>query len=79
MATKQELVNRLEEGLKTEEGAVPLYAKHIDSTMFFAPFDEKTTEKIRQTLSTLKNQSQEHAEIYSQLVAKVKSEDKNVY
>ena len=79
MATKQELVNLLEEGLKTEEAVIPLYAKHINSTMFFAPFDEKATEKIKQILNTLKDQSQEHARIYAQLVAKIKSEDENVY
>ncbi|MBW8001878.1 MAG: hypothetical protein FVQ80_07620 [Planctomycetes bacterium] len=79
MATKQELLKLLQEGLKTEEAVIPLYAKHINSTMFFAPFDEETTETIKRALNMLKIQSTKHARIYTQLVAKIKSEDKNVY
>ena len=79
MATKKELIDFLEEALKTEEKAVPLYARHIGSTLFLSPFNETQRTRIQTILETLKEESQEHAKMYGQLIDKIKSEARDVY
>jgi len=79
MATKKELIGFLEEVLKTEEKAIPLYTRHIGSTLFLSRFDETQRTRIQTILETLKEESQKHAEIFGRLVDKIKREPRDVY
>lgn len=77
--TKQELLNALEEGLRTEESALPIYTKHIDSTLFLSGFTPEQQDRIRQILNRLSTESTGHARIYQNLIEKITSENKDVY
>jgi len=37
--TKEKLLNLLDESLKAEEIALPLYTRHLSSTLFLSDFD----------------------------------------
>jgi hypothetical protein len=77
--TKQELLSFLQEATKTEESAIPLYVKHIDSTLFLSGFGEDAQEQIRQILNQLHRGSTRHSKIYRRLIDTVEKEDKDVY
>ena len=77
--TKQKLLNSMQEALKTEESAIPLYTKHIGSTLFLSGFGEDAQKQIRQILNRLRRESMEHGEIYKRLIDTVEKEEKDVY
>ena len=79
MITKEKLMDSLNEALKTEESAIPLYSKHIGSTLFFSPFEEDKRKRIEQILNILTHDSQRHARVIEDLIDKLKNEDKDVY
>lgn len=77
--TKQELLNLLQEAVKTEESAIPLYTKHISSTLFLSGFDEGAKERIRQILEKLYRESTGHSKIYKKLIDRIQGENQDVY
>jgi len=79
MITKEKLVDELEEALNTEESAVPLYAKHISSTLFLSGFTDKSCSRIKEILSELASDSDRHTHMFEQLIEHVKSGGKDVY
>lgn len=76
---KNELIDMLEEGMKIEESLIPLYTRHISSTLFLSGFPDEKREEIRAALSSLRKDSEAHRKIYLGLLEKVKGEDKDVY
>lgn len=79
MITKEKLMTHLGEALKTEENAIPLYSKHIGSTLFFSPFEEEKRKRIQEILNKLIYDSQRHARMIEDLIDKLKNGDKDVY
>ena len=79
MITKDDLIASLRENLNTEERAVPIYTKHISSTLFFSGLDKRIQEKIKNTLLTLKRESERHEQIFRALIEKVQKSPKDVY
>lgn len=77
--TKQELLKLLKETLNTEESAMPLYTRHIDSTLFLSGFDSGEQKHISRILNTLNAESTDHGIALRQLINKIESEDKDVY
>ena len=76
---KDELIIKLEEGIKIEEELIPLYAKHVTSTLFVSEFSEEKRKEIKTALGILRNGSGVHRKIYLNLLEKIRSEDKDVY
>ncbi len=79
MITKEKLVNELKEALKTEESAIPLYTKHISSTLFLADMEEQKVSRIKEILDILNSDSREHAKKFKDLINKIEGETKDVY
>lgn len=79
MATKQEVIDFLEESIRTEESAVPIYAKHIDNALFFSEFDVDLQKHIKQALSRLYRESCKHDTIFRGLLERIKQENRDVY
>ena len=76
---KDELIIKLEEGIKIEEELIPLYARHITSTLPVSEFSEEKRKEIKTALAILRNGSGVHRKIYLNLLEKIRSEDKDVY
>jgi rubrerythrin len=79
MATRASVIAFLEESLKTEEVAVPIYAKHINNVLFFSSFDTEYQDRIKAMLEKLLNESERHKRIFSDLLERVKRESCDVY
>jgi len=77
--TKQELLKLLQNALKTEEIAMPLYTRHIDSTLFLSGFDPDAQKRMSGILHTLNIESTHHGMALQWLINKIQSEDKDVY
>lgn len=79
MITKEKLVSELKEALKTEESAIPLYTKHVSSTLFLADMKKERISRIKEILDILSSESSKHARIYKVLINKVERDTKDVY
>jgi hypothetical protein len=79
MLKKEELISSLQKGLKTEEGAMPLYTKFVDSTLFLSGFSEESISRIREILSVLDTESCQHTAKFEQLISQVENGDKDAY
>ena len=79
MITKESLINRLNEALKTEESAIPLYTKHISSTLFLAEIEKERVAKIKEILDVLNAETRKHARMFKLLINRIGRETKDVY
>lgn len=79
MIAKDELLNFLKKGLNTEEKAIPLYAKYLNSTFFLSDFKPEDQVRIKEVLMLLKKESEFHARAFENLIRTVERSDKNVY
>lgn len=79
MISKDELLKLFQESLDKEEKGIPLYALHLSNAMFLSNAKAEDQKRVREVLDRLKQDSQQHVEVYKTLIAKVKSEDKDVY
>ncbi len=77
--TKQELLDALNECFKTEESAIPLYSKHINSTLFLSDFSDQEKKEVSSVLKMLLDESSMHAKLFKGLIKKVKESDQDVY
>jgi hypothetical protein len=77
--TKERLLNLLDESLKAEESALPLYTKHISSTLFLSGFEAAEKERIAQILGILEEETSKHYKALQHLIEKIRNEDKDVY
>ena len=79
MITKEQLLNELNEALKTEESAIPLYTKHVSSTLFLADMEKEKVSRIKEILGILNSDSQKHAEMFKSLINRIEGDAKDVY
>jgi rubrerythrin len=79
MIKKDDLLASLKESLNTEERAIPIYTRHLNSTLFFSGFSKELQKKIKDTLLTLKSESQRHEQVFKALIEKVEKSQKDVY
>lgn len=79
MATRESVIAFLEESIKTEEVAVPIYAKHINNVLFFSSFDTDYQTRIKAILEKLLDESERHKRIFSELLERVTKESCDVY
>jgi len=79
MITKEKFVNELNEALKTEEGAILLYTKHVSSTLFLAYMEKEKITRIKEILDVLNSETRKHTRIFKNLINKIEGETKDVY
>lgn len=79
MMTKIAFINALKQSLRTEESAVSLYTKHVNSTLFLSNMSKETKEKINSILEILRKESQGHAVRFQKLIHLVEEGQKDVY
>ena len=79
MIKKDELIKELEECLRVEDRAIPIYFTHIDNTLFFSKYTQADKDRIRKVLDVLRTDSMRHRDIFQSLIDKIKESDRNVY
>lgn len=77
--TKDELIDRLKKLCDEEEHAVPLYSKHLDSTLFLSGFKPEVKKEIEEMLLTLSLESEVHARMFEGMTKRVKESGRDVY
>ncbi len=79
MINKDELVDILNKARAAEEQAIPIYAKHMGSAVFWAGLTEKDAAKVRSLLTDLAEESDIHKRILDGLIAKIKERPENAF
>lgn len=72
MEKKQNILHLLDECIKLEDKAIPLYTKHLENPEFFKGVSPEDAERVKKALKTLAHDSQSHRWIFESLRAKVK-------
>jgi len=57
---KDEIIEKINQAILTEEEGVPIYSKHIESTLFWSGLNDELKQKIQDTLNIIKRESQNH-------------------
>ncbi|MGM0442210.1 MAG: hypothetical protein ACQEQC_07310 [Elusimicrobiota bacterium] len=57
---KKDILKKIDEAIITEEKAVPIYAKHLESTLFWSDMPEEYRERIKKLFEKLKEESLGH-------------------
>ena len=76
---KHEVLRNLEEGLKIEESAIPIYVRHINSTLFLSGFNKHDSSRIKEILESLARETEKHKRIFSRLREMVEASEQDVY
>ncbi len=79
MPDKNEMLEFLEECLRREEEIIPLYSKHVKSSLFLSGFNSEDRAKAGSILDKLRADSMRHRKIFSGLIKKVKESGTDVY
>jgi rubrerythrin len=77
--SKKDLIDSLKQSLYAEEKAIPIYTRHLDSTLFLSGFSKGLQKKIKNTLLILKSESERHEQIFKALLEKVEKSQNDVY
>lgn len=76
MIGKQELLKILKNALDAEEKAIPIYAKHLETAVFWTGINKDNIKKAKDLLKQLANETDNHKNIIINLIKKIR-EDKN--
>lgn len=76
---RDELIRKIDEGIEREEETIPIYSKHIQSSLFLGGFEEGKRDKVAKGLDELRRGSESHKAILTNLKERIKKEDKDVY
>lgn len=79
MITKDRLLQMIQEAIRTEESAIPIYIKHISVSVPWFGFREEDREFIQNELRTLGQESAEHKRILEEVREAIIKEAKDVY
>ena len=77
--TKEELIKHIQEGMKKEESAVTIYAKHLSAIVSRSGLPESDIVELKRVLGTLIQETQRHKRILSALLRQVQGEAIDVY
>jgi len=57
---KDEIIEKINQAILTEEEGIPIYSKHIESTLFWSGLNDEFKQKIQDTLNIIKRESRNH-------------------
>ena len=76
---KEEVIQMLQECIKTEESAVAVYSRNIASTLSFSGLSAGRQQEIVKILSVLKNDTYAHKVVFEKVLKKIEEQEKDVY
>ena len=79
MMSREELLAILEEARLAEEKAIPIYVKHLSAAVFWTGASKEKTEKIKETLRLLAEESEKHKKMVEHLIVELKKEGKDAF
>jgi len=79
MIEKEALSRILKEALDAEEKGVLIYAKHLESAIFWTGIKKDKVQKARELLRELAQGSLGHKKIVAELIEEVRKTDKHAF
>ncbi len=77
--TKDELLQKINEGIRTEESATSVYLAHLDAIVERSSLEPEKIEKLRQGIGHLVAENKKHKAILENLLFRVQTGDVDVY
>ncbi|NTU69391.1 hypothetical protein HGB13_00985 [bacterium] len=77
MNKKHKIIAMLNEAVMTEEDAIPIYGKHLETAIFWSGIDPKKEELIRKYMDILINDTRRHVIMFSK-IKNILEAEKNV-
>ena len=69
----------IEDALALEEGAVPLYSRHLKTALFWSGLEPAVREQLRIQLGILEKESDRHAKVLTAMKKKIEDDERNVF
>lgn len=79
MIEKEALLKFLKEALDAEEKGVLIYAKHLESAIFWTGIKKDKIQRAKELLRLLAQGSAGHKKIVAELIQEVKGKDKDAF
>ncbi|MBN2106571.1 MAG: hypothetical protein JW832_04035 [Deltaproteobacteria bacterium] len=79
MATRQELLALLQNMLRNEEEAIPIYARHLNNALFLSEFSAADQQDIKSKLQILIVESQQHQRNFENMIRSIEGGQCDVY
>jgi len=77
--TREELIKHIQEGMKKEESAVTIYARHLSAIVSRSGLSESDIAELKRILGTLIQENKRHKRVLSGLLKQVQGEAIDVY
>lgn len=77
--TREELIRHIQEGMKTEESAITIYARHLGAIASRSGLPESKLVQIKRTLELLIEANRKHKNILDSLLKRIHGESIDVY
>ncbi|MBW2708366.1 MAG: hypothetical protein JRD04_03630 [Deltaproteobacteria bacterium] len=77
--TREELLNHIQEGMKKEESAITIYARHLSAIVSRSGLPASDIAEMKRVLGTLIQENERHKRILSGLLRQVQGESIDVY
>lgn len=74
MTSKEELLSLLKKARVTEERAIPIYTKHLESAVFWAGLSEDAVKRAKEVLHRLAVESEAHKFAADRMIKKIEGE-----
>lgn len=77
--TKEELLRRIREAIRTEEVAISIYLRHLSAITLRSGLPEEKIRKIRDSFESLNEWNRRHKKMLEDLAAQVEREALDAY
>ncbi|MDZ7831942.1 MAG: hypothetical protein U5L07_09355 [Desulfobacterales bacterium] len=77
--TREELLNHLQEALKTEESAVTIHSRHLSAIITRSGLSEAAVSDIKETLGRLIQENKKHKNVINSVIQQIQGESLDVY
>jgi len=76
---REELLQTLKQALNTEEKAIPIYSKHLETAVLWTGIPKDKISKIKQILEQLLEDTKRHKETVTKMIQYVNEGGKDAY
>ncbi len=77
--SKNELLAMLKDALALEEGAMPIYSRHLKTALFWSGLAPEVREQLRIQLGILEKESGRHTKALLEMKKKIEEDERNVF
>lgn len=79
MITKEDLLKELKEALIAEEQSIPVYMKHLNSSIFWTGWEDGILTKAKTVFTHLAQESTRHKVMVANLIGHINEDKKDAF